>query len=235
MNLKSFILGLLLTFGVAWTAVIAIPYAKMNSVEPIEFDEFKDDQVGVYQHKTEGRIKDGAIVYKQNGCYLCHTQVIRPTYAGSEVWRNDGWAGSLKPERGDTRRESTIFDYLEEDFVNIGITRNGPDLSNFGNRVLEYAQDDSISPQKWIYEHLYNPRSEPMMHWSICPSQPQMFTEKPLYGQVPFDAVAVSPDGKAFAQPNEDARALTSYLLSFKRDDKIPQAIDYAPSTTSQD
>ena len=232
MNLKSFISGLVLTFGVAWTAVIAIPYYNLRSIEPVEFDEFQDTQVGLYQHKTEGRITDGAIVYRQNGCYLCHTQVIRPSYAGSEIWRNDGWAGGLDADRGDTRRESTIFDYLDEEFVNIGIARNGPDLSNFGNRVLDYAAEAKKSPQTWIYEHLYNPRAAPMMGWSICPSQEQMFIEKPLYGQLPFDAVSYNRSDSSFAEPNEDARALASYLLSFKRDDEVPQSIDYAPSKT---
>ena len=145
MTFQKFILGLVASFGLPWLLLIVVPFAKMKSPEVISFDEAKDDKVGTYAPSRSGRIANGSEVYGANGCYVCHTQVIRPTYAGSEIWRDD-WAGQKKnADDKDTRRESNVFDYQGESIAHIGLTRVGPDLSNVGYRLEKRAEKMGLS------------------------------------------------------------------------------------------
>ena len=140
MTFKTFLIGLLVSFGLPWLLLVLVPHAALSSVEPLTFDEKDDGRVDVYVPKRPGRVTDGAKIYAAEGCYVCHSQLIRPTFAGSDVWRED-WAG-LAPTPDapqDTRRETNIFDYEGEDFAQIGLTRTGPDLSNFGRRVEQLS------------------------------------------------------------------------------------------------
>ena len=134
MSFRPFFLCLAASFGVAWLAIIISPYRKRRSLEPIRFAE-ETGTNAVYVPKRAGRIADGSQVYAENGCYLCHSQLIRPTYAGNDLFRGD-WAGFIyDDERGDSRRESNAYDYSGENFAHIGVARHGPELSNIGIRV----------------------------------------------------------------------------------------------------
>ena len=135
MTFRSFAFGLTASFGLAWLAVVIVPFFLMRTPKPVAFDEVADGKEGIYHPKRAGRVINGAEVYSANGCYHCHTQLIRPTYAGNDLGRPD-WAGLKGDEaRGDTRRESNVFDYQGESFAQIGLNRLGPDLSNLGRRV----------------------------------------------------------------------------------------------------
>lgn len=223
------------TFGMAWMCLIAIPVAKTAQRAPIKMND--DDDAPYYQHGTSGRILNGAEIYQSNGCYTCHSQLVRPTYAGTELFRSD--VGGIKNDDDDTRRESSYDDYSGEKFAQIGLMRMGPDLSNFGYRADAYAAKTNLTAEQWVFEHLYNPRNNDIrigsndekleMGWSNCPSQRQMFEALPSNGQDGvFVLSARSCDGKAI-HPQEEARVLTSYLLSLKRDDKLPNSLNYGP------
>ena len=108
MTLKSFLLGMFVSFGLAWMFVIAIPVAKMGNLDPVKMTDEED--AAIYQRKFSGRVKNGAQIYAANGCYACHTQLIRPTYAGHQIWRDD-MAGVVDTDGNDTRRETTHYDY----------------------------------------------------------------------------------------------------------------------------
>ncbi len=228
MTFRSFAFGLTATFGIAWLAVVIVPFFLMRSIEPVAFDEIADGKEGIYHPKHTGRTVNGAEVYAANGCYQCHTQLIRPTYAGNELGRPD-WAGLKQDEeRGDTRRESNIFDYQGEKFAQIGLTRLGPDLSNFGRRV-EAIYAKGADPQAWVLMHLYDPRANPTRPTSTCPSVRFLFEEKDVKGQMPADALPVqAPEGKAVV-PTHEALALADYLLALKRDDVVPASMSHAP------
>jgi len=233
MSLKHFILGLTATFGIAWLAVIVLPFFAMRGLDPIVV---KDEVAGteeVFIPKRTGRIADGSKVYGANGCYLCHTQIIRPTYAGNDMFRPD-WAGVAADEvRGDTRRETNAFDFIGERFAHIGVLRFGPDLSNLGNRVEnEYATE--VSPEMWLYEYLYNPRARADRRHSKCPSHRFLFTEKPLRGQRSRHALDIG-DENVEILPSREARALVSYLLSLKKDQPVPDNLDFSPVVRSND
>ena len=229
MSLRTFILALSASFGIAWLAVVVVPYFKMRDLAPITLTEESDGATGVFFPKRTGRIADGAQVYAENGCYLCHTQVVRPTYAGNDLYRPD-WGGlASDPDRGDTRRETNAYDFFGEEFAQIGVMRMGPDLSNVGLRVeTEYAKDGS--PEAWLYAHLYNPRNNPQLWKSTCPPHPFLFEKREIKGQPSNDALDVETCENHELVPSSEARALISYLLSLKKDHKTPAALDFAPA-----
>lgn len=235
MTFKTFSLALIASFGFPWLMIVVIPFAKMRHVQPVSFTEAEDGREEVYVPRRAGRIKDGALAYGANGCYICHSQLIRPSFAGSELGRPD-WAG-FPPSQDqdvprDTRRETTPFDYVGEDFAHIGLMRNGPDLSNVGNRIEKYVDDRDAQvadPETWVYFHLYNPRNKVRTYWSTCPSQPQLFKTRKKRGQGSADAIPgleLASDEEVV--PTDEARALASYLLSMKKDDQVPYSINYS-------
>lgn len=226
MTFRNFAIGLTCSFALAWLMVVVVPFFKLRHPAPVSFREGVDTREGIYHPKRAGRVVDGARVYAQNGCYQCHTQVVRPTYAGNDLGRPD-WGGLAgDPDRGDTRRESNKFDFRGESFAQLGVTRVGPDLANFGRRVRSAK---GAGAEAWTLQHLYNPRLDPQLAiWSTCPPHPFLFKEVEIHGQVPEEAVRVS-DGVAIV-PGPKARALASYLLSLQRDDEVPASMDYAPA-----
>lgn len=250
MTVKTFFLGLAASFALPWLVVVAVPYAKMASLKPVEFDEQADGKTGFYQHETDGRVQNGSLVYGAEGCAQCHSQVCRPTYAGNDVYREGLGGFKADPDRGDTRRESNIWDYSREEFAWIGESRMGPDLSNYGRRVeMLVAQKNEelakelgvkveelnanvrVRPESIVLLHLYNPRFDSFYNWSTCPSNPHMFDKKEIYGQGSEEALPVdckSCDGEPVQLlPNSDASALTSYLLSLRRDNDVPYSMNY--------
>jgi len=232
MTLRFFTLGMTASFGTAWLFAVVLPFFKTSELKPVPYVEAVDEKTGVYFPKRTGQITNGAKVYSQNGCYVCHTQVVRPTYAGNDFHR-DGWAGfKADPDRGDTRRESNVFDYQGEEFAQIGLMRIGPDLSNVGSRMekkaiaantakkesLGDAWSDSmkVTPESLLFSHLYNPRSNVSMRWSTCPSVAFMFEEPKA--------------GESVPTPKPDARALVGYLMSMKKNDAVPASMNYSAS-----
>jgi cytochrome c oxidase cbb3-type subunit 2 len=228
MSLRTFILALAAFFGVAWLAVIVIPYLKMRTIAPVTLNEATDGATGIFYPKRTGRIANGARVYAENGCYLCHSQVVRPTYAGNDLFRPD-WGG-LKddPDRGDTRRETNAYDFHGETFAQIGVNRLGPDLSNLGRR-MDQLQAAGENPEQWLFKHLHNPRSIPDRWKSTCPPHPFLFTKREIKGNESRDALPIETEPGYEIVASADAKALVSYLLSMKKDQPVPAALDYAP------
>jgi cytochrome c oxidase cbb3-type subunit 2 len=226
MSLRVFILSLSATFGIAWLFVVVVPYFQMRSLAPIMTKEASGREMP-FVPKRAGRIADGAEVYGANGCYLCHTQVVRPTYAGNDLYRAD-WGGLKDDEdRGDTRRETNAYDFEGEKFAHIGVSRFGSDLSNLGRRVERYAGEGS--PENWLYTYLYNPRLLPQRWDSKCPPHPFLFEKREKKGQESANALCIPAEPGYEWVPTSDARALVSYLLSLKKDHALPPELDFAP------
>ncbi len=228
MSLRTFILGLSASFGIAWLVIIVVPFVKMRNLAPIELNEATDGATGIFFPKRTGRIANGALVYAENGCYLCHTQVARPTYAGNDLHHVDLAGLKADPERGDTRRETNAFDFAGETFAQIGVSRMGPDLSNLGRRVeANFAAGQD--PARWLYAHLYDPRQEPQRWRSTCPPFRYMFDTRRITGSPSAVAISVNLKEGTEVVPNSDARALVSYLLSLKKDQPVPAVLNFAP------
>jgi cytochrome c oxidase cbb3-type subunit 2 len=228
MTFRTFFIGLLASFGLAWLLVVIVPFFKMRDLKPIEFKDGVDEKTGLYFPKREGRVANGAKVYAENGCYLCHTQVVRPTYAGNDLYRED-WGGLKDNGDGiDTRRETNAFDFAYETFAQIGVSRLGPDLSNLGRRV-ESIYTTPQDAEGWLYRHLYMPRYEVSRRNSTCPPMRYMFETRKIQGArselaLPFEA----EEGEEIV-PGPEAQALVSYLLSLKKDDVVPASLNFSP------
>ncbi|BCU75790.1 cbb3-type cytochrome c oxidase subunit II [Luteolibacter sp. LG18] len=229
MTFRSFVLGLSASFGFAWLFVVVVPFFKMRDLQPISFKEGVDTKEGLYYPKRAGRVANGAAVYAENGCYVCHTQVVRPTYAGNDLYRAD-WGGLKDNGEGiDTRRETNAYDFQYEKFAQIGLTRFGPDLSNLGRRV-ESVYAKGSDPAAWLYAHLYNPQAAVDRRKSACPSFRFLFEERKVQGAVSKEALPF-PASKADSEilPTPAAKDLVSYLLSLKKDDVVPASLNFSP------
>ena len=94
MSLRTFILGLIASFGIAWLLVLVVPFVSMRSVPAVPLDAKADGKAGIYFPKRAGRTVNGALVYAANGCNQCHSQLVRPTYRRQrDVPRRLGRAG----------------------------------------------------------------------------------------------------------------------------------------------
>jgi cytochrome c oxidase cbb3-type subunit 2 len=233
MSLRLFIFALAASFGLPWLTMVVIPHFKMRDLAPIALDAAKDGGPGIFFPKRGGRIVDGARVYAENGCYLCHTQLVRPSYAGNDLYHAD-WAGlKADPDRGDTRRETNPYDYDGESFAQIGVMRLGPDLSNLARR-LESSEASGADPAAVLYAHLYNPRLNPRLRYSACPPHPFLFEKREIKGTRSSEALAVDAGPDYEWIPGPDAKALISYLLSLKKDQKPPAALDFSPKPSGE-
>jgi len=90
----------------------------------------------------------GRDIYIREGCYLCHSQWVRPMRA--EVLRYGEW--SRAPEY-----------QFDRPFL-LGSRRMGPDLHRVGQKY----------PDAWHYEHMRDPRST--SPGSVMPSYPWLLT-----------------------------------------------------------
>lgn len=93
---------------------------------------------------------EGRDVYIREGCYNCHSQMIRPFRAETERYGHYSVAGE------------SVYDHPFQ----WGSKRTGPDLARVGGR---YSDD-------WHYAHLYNPRD--LVPESNMPAYPWLFDTK---------------------------------------------------------
>ena len=92
----------------------------------------------------------GRDIYIREGCYNCHSQMIRPMRA--ETLRYGEW----------TRAGEVAYDHPFQ----LGSRRIGPDLQREGGRY----------PDSWHYEHMRDPRST--SPGSIMPPYPRLYEQK---------------------------------------------------------
>lgn len=190
--------GLALAFAFPWIFLILVPFVSFSNLEPIPYGEGEEVEGGVvaYPDKALYRVGSsdyGRQIYAAEGCAYCHTQMVRPTYAGPDMWRK-GWGGR---EEDGLARETLPRDYPLDDVALLGYQRIGQDLSNVGHR---------ITTRELMHRHLSDPKSiDPN---SAMPAYLHLYTESP------YD------DGKLI--PSTRAEALVDYLLSLKKDQPVP-------------
>ena len=209
-SFRKFIFGISASFFIPWLCLIVIPHSKMNA-EIEEWTDADTGKVNFYPLGTPNIFRQGQIVYAQEGCASCHTQMIRPTYMGYESWRPDfGKEGTIEaPVR---IRETRLGDYDGERFAYLGNQRIGPDLSNVG-----YRHDEA-----WHHEHLYLPQSK--RDFSMMPSFRHLYEKRKIKGQKSEFALSnVEWENEEEAQnyevvPTEKAKALVGYLMTLKKD-----------------
>jgi cytochrome c oxidase cbb3-type subunit I/II len=92
----------------------------------------------------------GRDIYVREGCYVCHSQMIRPVE--SETLRYGPYS----------RSEESIYDRPFQ----WGSKRTGPDLARVGGKY----------PDLWHFRHMLNPRD--VVSGSLMPSYPWLFEDK---------------------------------------------------------
>ncbi len=227
-SLKHFVLTLGACIAVPTYFMVAAPYAaernrqtvayvmeEPGSGKPFDDGAFKGLS---YPSAFAGDRKRGEQIYGREGCAQCHTQVIRPDYAGIDQFKTS-WG---KDQEGKTivpTRQTLMWDYMHENFGMIGQRRIGPDLANAGYRFSGKVND--------FYLYLYAPRAR--KGWSNSPGFRHLFITRPVEGQGSAHALKL-PANLAPAQgmeivPSSEAIALAEYVLGLKRDQALPVSI----------
>lgn len=111
--------------------IIVISFGGLVEIVPLFFMKQTTEPVQG-QHKYSALRLEGRDVYIKNGCYLCHSQMIRPFRAETERYGHYSVAGEF------------VYDHPFQ----WGSKRTGPDLARVGGR---YSDD-------WHRVHLINPR-----------------------------------------------------------------------------
>ena len=185
--------SMLLLLGI----ILVVSIGGLVEIAPLFFLESTIEKVGGMRPYTPLEL-EGRDIYIREGCYLCHSQMIRP----------------LKDEVERYGHYSLAAESMYDHPFQWGSKRNGPDLSRVGGKYSD----------AWHRDHLINPRS--LVPESIMPPykflaehdldyrdiQDKMRTMKTV--GVPYtDAEIASAvaDLKAQADPNQDATALKAH------------------------
>ena len=168
----------------------------------------------------------GRDIYVREGCYNCHSQMIRPFRA--ETLRYGEW--------------SRAGEYVYDRPFQLGSRRIGPDLMRIGGKY----------PDAWHYEHMRDPRST--SPGSIMPPYPWLLEDSwdpddvaatvaamETLG-VDMSAIALSPEDQAAAiverlaasgiqtSPDREIVALIAYLQRMGVDGRVALSSDGAAS-----
>ncbi len=202
----KFLGGLGVVFALPWLVLIVIPFLSMSSTAPVAYVEADEVEGGLTAYPDRSTLRYGASdfgadVYASEGCVYCHTQMVRPTYAGPDMWRQ-GWGGR---EADGLARETRPEDYLGEKFAFLGYQRIGPDLSNVGYRVANREE---------MHQHLRDPKS--VIRDGSDNRDSGMPAYKHLYKLDTMTNKLV---------PTDRAEALVDYLMSRRKDAKIPASL----------
>lgn len=258
-SLKSFVLTLGACIGVPTYFMAVRPYAVERERQPIAYKseppadnptappedpaQFK----GLYYPQAyPGDNKRGERVYIREGCAQCHTQVIRPDYAGNDQIKVYGgteqeYKKGLQPVEV---RQTHPWDYMHEDFAMFGQRRIGPDLANAGYRLSNAEGGRDEAKVNAFYQYLYAPRSRQDYAWSNSSGFKHLFEVKEKEtpeGRADAIKFALSdtlrdadhaeqrkallpPDGYEVV-PTEEAQALASYIFGLKRATPLPASI----------
>ncbi|MBU0655429.1 MAG: cytochrome-c oxidase, cbb3-type subunit II [Gammaproteobacteria bacterium] len=111
--------------------VLVVSFGGLAEIVPLFFMKDTTEPVAGLKPYTALQL-EGRDVYLKNGCYLCHSQMIRPFRAETERYGHYSVAGEF------------VYDHPFQ----WGSKRTGPDLARVGGR---YSDD-------WHRVHLNNPR-----------------------------------------------------------------------------
>jgi cytochrome c oxidase cbb3-type subunit 2 len=122
---------------------IVVSIGGLVQIVPLFFQHSTTEAVAGLEPYSALRLA-GRDVYVREGCYLCHSQMIRPFRAETERYGHYSVAG----------------EYVYDHPFQWGSKRTGPDLARVGGR---YSDD-------WHRVHLHNPRD--VVPESIMPGYP---------------------------------------------------------------
>lgn len=197
-NGPLFLLGLLVTIAISFVGVVIGSHAQLGNLVP-----FYDDAEGqAFPQRPSGIAARGQLVYGDLGCASCHTQQVRRPDFGSDQAR--GW--------GD--RQSVARDYIHQSRPQLGASRLGPDLKNFG------ARNPVVASELDILNLLFSGSAR-------HPAYPFLFETRKVAGE--FSAGSFLPAGKTLQSgfelvATERGRSLAAYLLSLTSGYDYPES-----------
>ena len=190
-------LGLFVTMACSWLGFVLGPQLQLGGMTQTNTVVVGTNLSDTYPIALPGDSRQGAEVYRANGCAACHTEMVRPLSQGSDI--RHAWGA----------RRSVAEDYLFDQPVMLGSQRVGPDLANFGRR----------SDLNGILLRLYDPRL--ITPGSVMPPCRYLFETRKI-GIFPSREALVLPAPDApppgcetVARP--EALALAAYLLSLRQ------------------
>jgi len=127
--------------------IITVSIGGLVQIVPLFFQHSMTEAVAGLEPYTPLRLT-GRDIYVREGCYLCHSQMIRPFRAETERYGHYSVAGEFVYDRP--------FQW--------GSKRTGPDLARVGGRYSD----------EWHRVHLNNPRD--VVPESIMPGYPWLET-----------------------------------------------------------
>jgi cytochrome c oxidase cbb3-type subunit 2 len=127
--------------------IITVSIGGLVQIVPLFFQQSMTEAVAGLEPYSPLRLT-GRDVYVREGCYLCHSQMIRPFRAETERYGHYSVAGEFVYDRP--------FQW--------GSKRTGPDLARVGGRYSD----------EWHRVHLVNPRD--VVPESIMPGYPWLET-----------------------------------------------------------
>ncbi|MCB1230423.1 MAG: cbb3-type cytochrome c oxidase subunit II [Verrucomicrobiae bacterium] len=225
-DLWRLLTGLGIAFGIPWLFLVVGPYFRLTEEAPVMYGAEESSGFMGFPDPNMNRFGEsdyGAELYGREGCAYCHTQVIRPTYAGPDMWRV-GWGG-----REGEARETRPGDYAGEGYAYLGYQRIGPDLSNVGTRIADRLKKDEsgLTDRQWHHLHLYAPRQ--IERYSAMPAFQHLYKKVPAAGRESAEALPLkkefAPEEGYVIVPTPEAEALVDYLLSRRKATPLPAAM----------
>ncbi len=143
----------------------------------------------------------GRDIYVSEGCYVCHSQMVRPFRSETERYGEYSKAGEF------------VYDHPFQ----WGSKRTGPDLHRVGGKY----------PDAWHYNHLKDPGST--SPGSIMPAYPWLITDKVDWSQTPGKIRAMQKLGVPYPegydkQANDDLRRQAEEIVLGLQSMGVPDA-----------
>lgn len=193
------LLGLFAALAVSFSAIVLGSHGQLGRLTPY----FDDVEGNAFPQRLPGLAARGQLVYADLGCAACHTQQTRRADFGSDKAR--GWG----------ERQNVARDYIHQDRPQLGNSRFGPDLANYG------ARQQSAEP---IFTLLYQGSA-------THPSYRFLFEERKIEGEVDAKALTGAAAKPGFQiVPTERAQTLAAYLLSLNHTYEYPEARPFVAS-----
>jgi cytochrome c oxidase cbb3-type subunit 2 len=202
-----FFIGLLAAFAFGWAGIALGSHGQLGSLTAY----FDTNAEAAYPTRPPGLANRGQLVYADLGCAACHTQQVRRPDFGSD--KDRGWG----------ERQSVARDYIFQVRPQIGESRVGPDLANYGAR-LGTTPEEIQAKTGAIAEFLYTgilPGGKEITH----PPYKFLFEDRKQVGERSDFALpaSISTTGHQVIA-SERARTLIAYLQSLNSPYAYPEA-----------
>ncbi|WP_281613389.1 cytochrome-c oxidase, cbb3-type subunit I [Flammeovirga sp. SubArs3] len=156
-------------------STIAISIGGLVEFLPTYFVESNTPTITTVKPYTPLELK-GRDIYIREGCYLCHSQMIRPFRSETERYGDYSKSGEF------------VYDHPFQ----WGSKRTGPDLARVGGKY----------PDSWHYSHMLDPGS--MSPGSIMPSYPWLLEDEISVDDVPAQINLMRNLGVPYEEGYED-------------------------------